>query len=841
MAYASKSSPKKRAAVHTSVKKSAKRSARKPVRKTINKPAFSFSSVVMQFKSLGFFNFKKFSKATLLTVVALIECVILLVLSTYSWIESSSSLTIRGVDNLYVDNELKSDIIQLGAYESDSIVDLHQYYQYTSRFMLARASSANGKDFFLPTKNIDESSTVARTYRAGDTTDYNINYYCFDFNIVNDVGVNYNYYFAENIDNLITFDDSSVDSEVKLSDAEKTTIKNAMRISISSDGADPKVYSFNVNSENRHAITAAPCTYSTNVSLKTISASKYVENKNDDYTAVFIAGQNINTKITVRLWMEDLADGITPALIKKLTNTPMTINLGFRMADSGAKIITFEDYTVDSFNESNYGNNYTLSGSSGESMFFHYSTTSGSDRNFKMVKTSSDKPGCTVWKTEIALSKEQLNSINQGKSYFFYGTAADQSTTTEKGLCSWHLKAGDMTLYNKSYTFKSFGIIEAEWTYGGKTLKLGYGEWEKGNNNTQLTTVYFDDKNTANTNNAFNSNGFRFINATGNGCMYVSNYSAASGNMYVPSILGTTYPIVSAINMYYNAEDDLWCANVPSTWVINATSDSSDDFLFFDYVSSMKYRNSYVTVRYKAPNDTTVRTLYKYTGLGYATDTAYGKSTLETLKSTTNDTVIGTGTWGEVEPVNLSTELIDTTSSSAWRYQVSYGSNKYYMAPSCDNMFLTAYLPVESRNQQLTFTRYTTNAISSIGATFAAGYRDDMTDESLMSSSDTYYITGNSGNTGTGQWHIVVLTDETIDNIVNDIMSDTSITTRKLRYSTDGENYYDMTKLDNFRWYTGDFGNNVETVYIRWTTYSDAEHFDYEINPKSGIYLSITE
>ena len=123
----------------------------------------------------------------LIAVIAIIECLVLLSFTTYSWIESNSSLVIMNGPQTTVEDApvVNIDIADTLNYEinlnndASSVADLNTFYRFTENFRYGKTSSPDGIKFFFPKRN--NTYTTANTYRKGDTTDYNTSYTYFDF------------------------------------------------------------------------------------------------------------------------------------------------------------------------------------------------------------------------------------------------------------------------------------------------------------------------------------------------------------------------------------------------------------------------------------------------------------------------------------------------------------------------------------------------------------------------------------------------------------------------------------------------------------------------------------
>ena len=105
---------------------------------------------------------KSFLVRILIAVVALIECLILIVFTTYSWIESSSSLIIssgkNGVLSMSVANNLNYQVlvsndaagnVNLMANKYNELMDDGGYYRTVQYFSYAKSSSADVTAFYF--------------------------------------------------------------------------------------------------------------------------------------------------------------------------------------------------------------------------------------------------------------------------------------------------------------------------------------------------------------------------------------------------------------------------------------------------------------------------------------------------------------------------------------------------------------------------------------------------------------------------------------------------------------------------------------------------------------------
>ena len=180
------------------------------------------------------FNTKN-KKNTIISIVALVQCIILIVMASYSWIEKASSLIIQG-DHLRITDgrnyEFEYNV------KEKQLVDLSSYFINSDHFSFAQTSSADAQNFFFPYK-VDSTTK----YRKGDTTDYNVTYYNIDFKAISTTSLNF---FFEN-DDIFKFTSDNFTNkdgnEVDISTDDKNAFYNAFRIAVSGENVAPVIFS----------------------------------------------------------------------------------------------------------------------------------------------------------------------------------------------------------------------------------------------------------------------------------------------------------------------------------------------------------------------------------------------------------------------------------------------------------------------------------------------------------------------------------------------------------------------------------------------------------------------
>ena len=334
----------------------------------------------------------------LIAVVAIFECVLLITFTTFSWIESNSSLVIQnGPESSQIIDQTttkKMDITRnltstinlnySGDGVEESFAPLNDFFSEVKYFQFSKATSSDGRTIFFPCRNNTYSS--AGKYRKGDTIDYNTSFLYFDFIISNRnpqgaTAENRDVYF----DNAQGFTDIFTVSGEGLSTDQKTALTNAMRMSITTQvgsGAPStkifakKAYSGSTGYKSIDAIPANQAyaydenggTGHTNnrntwVTTYALSDSVYHLNNNViDSDKLFVAKKNAETKVSFRIWFDfwdpdfrrvfDLdsldysAYASSQAAYWKLPDA--TIGIKFKLKTSGNDLrsIYFDDYTL---------------------------------------------------------------------------------------------------------------------------------------------------------------------------------------------------------------------------------------------------------------------------------------------------------------------------------------------------------------------------------------------------------------------------------------------------------------------------------------------------------------
>ncbi|MBE6824040.1 MAG: hypothetical protein E7513_01705 [Ruminococcaceae bacterium] len=740
--------------------------------------------------------FKKlFSKKNnlIISIVALVECIILLGISTYSWIESASSLVIKGNDLPIAKSINYRFDVKDGA---TNMVDLSTYFRPTALYQFAKASSPDAKNFYFKKSN-------ATTYRLGDTTDFNTSYYNIDFQIHNKTSKSFNYYFDKADIFDVTSDKITDESVLKAAEG-------AFRISVTAgtNTTNTRIYSRDTVSYN--AINSVGATSSKQVTTYGLSGNSqynYQNNPSADYNVFSTTGGGDDTKVNVKIWFEEKDPGFVALTADEKTallGATVSINLKFVNAASNFQTFFFDDYTFSTLD--GFEGAHVTSEDQTKKMYFYYSD--GSTTSVVPMTTTTSSNDATRWVTatdegdptpRIPDDMRQDLEKNPSHGYFFYGTL--DSSGKPVVTYQWNIEKpavndGDV------YIFKAMSVNTV-----GSSKYVGYGVWD----NVPIKLWYFKDLTTSATDEAYNANGAQFVNSAGQGSLYINNDGAYK---------------TASTKMYYDSSSDTWLG-----YYLNDVATP-----YFMYLKSDVFSASNIAVKWTASNPTEHdgETIYKALG--------YEASGLVDSQSSAS----GVGTWGIVEKISFSTELVDASMNKDFRYKVGTDVNGtrryYYMSKDNNDLHWFAYVPQDSGTTTTNYLQFQRFGSYSATSTVAGTWNNS---KAVRNGSNIYYATDMAATTSNGQWHIGVVVDGSADNIIRDTLE--TVDGSKLEYSIDGgETFVEMNPLDKYRWYTNDFDSAVTNITYRWTAYPDVPGFNeavftYGHDLANGIYFNITE
>ena len=230
---------------------------------------------------------KSKGKYFLLSIVALVEILVLLAVSTYAWVETVSTIRIYTSDSAVakVDanptGQLLTHNFQKATFSSTAAdpIDLSQMYHESGAFHLAPASSADGKTIFFPHYQPDGS---VNDYRKADSSDNMVNYVSFSFRVAA-AG-----YYVFDADPTISFGGTAVDSNSTL-----------VRLSLQVGEGTPAIFSKGASSSGETAVSSITGEPPASTNVRAFSSYTGGNGKYALHTT------EANQIVTVRLWIQD--------------------------------------------------------------------------------------------------------------------------------------------------------------------------------------------------------------------------------------------------------------------------------------------------------------------------------------------------------------------------------------------------------------------------------------------------------------------------------------------------------------------------------------------------------
>ena len=220
-------------------------------------------------------------KTIVLSVVALIQMMLLITGTTFSWVETISSLALTGGG--IIDNPVKT-VANIGSgSDYDKALDLDAYFKKAGNVHLSTCSSADGQNFYFPIVGDNNN------YRQSTVNDRNVNYIGYNLKVVN-----------KEKNKSEDFKFGNIPS-IKIGD--KAVTDNRVRIAITVDGVT-KIFSNKDDTENVVAATDGK------LSKTTVNAfDKYTNSDKNVTLPVFSIPANSSKEVKISLWLQDSNGG----------------------------------------------------------------------------------------------------------------------------------------------------------------------------------------------------------------------------------------------------------------------------------------------------------------------------------------------------------------------------------------------------------------------------------------------------------------------------------------------------------------------------------------------------
>lgn len=215
-------------------------------------------------------------KTIVLSVVALIQIMLLITGTTFSWVETISSLALTGGGK--IDNPVMT-VANIGSGSGyDKALDLDAYFKKAGNVHLSTCSSADGQNFYFPIVGDNNN------YRQSTVNDRNVNYIGYNLKVVN-----------KEKNKSKDFKFGKIPS-IKIGNEAVTD--NRVRIAITVDGVT-KIFSNKDDIENVVAATDGK------LSKTTVNAFDKYTNSDEKVTLpVFSIPANSSKEVKISLWLQ---------------------------------------------------------------------------------------------------------------------------------------------------------------------------------------------------------------------------------------------------------------------------------------------------------------------------------------------------------------------------------------------------------------------------------------------------------------------------------------------------------------------------------------------------------
>lgn len=254
---------------------------------------------------------KKRMKNSVISIVILLEVIALLIVGTFAWVETVSSIKITNEANTVstIKNDTKYTDMMIG--DKTGTIDLLDYFEPSGDMHLAPASSADGKNLYFPKANI--GSNVI--YRKGNVSDKNTTYLSASFRLKADT--NADFFFWKDSTHSI-----SVDDNIRVSVTAYTEGENPEGTYDPTTGkliSNTKIYS-NLGGGDAKVIDNTNGTLPSSNNTHVEKFSDHVKGKSSS-ARLFAVGANETKYVTINVWLQ-----------KKTDNSDLTSNMSVAQA-----------------------------------------------------------------------------------------------------------------------------------------------------------------------------------------------------------------------------------------------------------------------------------------------------------------------------------------------------------------------------------------------------------------------------------------------------------------------------------------------------------------------------
>lgn len=374
-----------------------------------------------RFKMLHNF-FKSNSKKSnaLIIIVALIEVIAIMLVSTSAWVETISNIRISG--NGFIGNFVYTNADVSKDYNQP--IDLSKYFQEGGDIHLASASSADGVNIYFP--QVASVGSAGR-FRHGGISDKNVNYISYSFKVK-----------AVDADTSFVFANDPV---IKIGG--KVINDNTVRMSVSSKGTT-KIFSKVAESNNVIGNTDG-------IPIPTnVNAFKDFTGE-DDSKFVFEVAKGTTEEVTISLWLQDVEN------VSQFEGKTVTID-NLELCRNNTTLIKFVDRTTSHNSTSTLDHKgWHWIENDGAQMWVYDAKTGVSQ---KMTKSDIDDATWTV-----RVKNELFTSTGNFVFYRCAPEVASSPNTSGNYWNTWTTKLSEATSA-QSQTYTAYGGTEGKGTWG---------------------------------------------------------------------------------------------------------------------------------------------------------------------------------------------------------------------------------------------------------------------------------------------------------------------------------------------------------------------------------------
>lgn len=367
---------------------------------------------------------KNSRKNFILSVVALVEVIAILVVSTYAWVESASTIIIESKGDQKIDTYVYTDA-NINDEATNTPIHLDKYYREAGNMHFASATCVDGNNIYFPRLASASAPIPENNFRKGVINDINTNYISFSFKVKANVSNNDGAKFIFQNAPVIKVNGENIANS---SDAE---LKNSVRIAVSVSDIDGKnsitdVFS-NVALNGTSSATQPGGTVYINGNAYnpiTRAFSEYSGKNVAPDNRVLKVAKGATKKVTVTVWLQDPNHKFNNAQDEQDAKIEIE-DFNLILDTSSLVPVYFKDYTT-RFNTNTTGDSdYGWASSGNRKMFVK-------DGNTITEMTRSANP------TNQWVGYVEKQSLLKKKAVEFYSCPSTATAATAQSHCPYN-------------------------------------------------------------------------------------------------------------------------------------------------------------------------------------------------------------------------------------------------------------------------------------------------------------------------------------------------------------------------------------------------------------------